>query len=199
MTTDNDEVPPTAASPRAPPAGYGPHPEAHPAVIDFARKVEAMLDSPSQSQMCDRVAEALRPMLAVADLLPEAVRRTSEDSYRKHVLYACPEKRFTLLALVWKPGQGTVIHGHTAWGAVGVYEGTPNVAVYDCLLREDGRHEVRQIKDIRVVPGELATVRRGLDDVHRIYNDTREVMITLHAYGRDLVDSPDSINLHLSL
>lgn len=197
MTTENNDAPRAAAQPCV--NGYGPHPEAHPAIAAFAEKVDAILDSRSESQICDRVAEALRPVLDVEGLLCDALRSGSDRSYRKHVLYACPDKRFTLLALVWKPGQGTVIHGHTAWGAVGVYEGTPNVAVYDCLVREDGRHEVRQIKDIRVGPGELATVRRGLDDVHRIYNDTKETLITLHAYGRDLVEDPDAINLHLSL
>ena len=189
----------TASSPCAAPAGYGPHAEAHPAVRDFCERVAGILEADPDTHPADAVAEAMGPMLAVDDLLAPAHRETRDDWYRKHILYACPEGRFTLLALVWKPGQGTTIHGHTAWGAVGVYEGTPNVAVYDCVEEKDGTHAVTETKDIRCKRGDLATVRPGLCDVHRIYNDSDELMITLHAYGLDLVADPDAINLNLNL
>ena len=189
----------TAPSPCDALTGYGPHAEAHPAVAAFAEQVEAILAAPDEREFCDRVAEVLAPVLAVEDLLSPTVREPGPEKYRKHVLYACPEKRFTLLSLVWLPGQGTSIHGHSAWGAVGVYEGTPNVAVYDCEDVDGERHAVTEVKDIRCKPGDLATVRPGLDDVHRIYNDSDETTITLHAYGLDLIEDPDAINLHLTL
>ena len=189
----------TAPSPCATPAGYGPHPQAHEAIHRFAERVAEILQQHDGVLPVDAVADALRPVLAVDDLLAPEHREPRADWYRKHVLFACPEGRFTLLALVWLPGQGTTIHGHTAWGAVGVYEGTPNVAVYECVESDDGTHQVTETKDIRCRRGDLATVRPGLCDVHRIYNDSDETMITLHAYGLDLVADPDAINLNLTL
>lgn len=183
------------AATSSPCAGYGPHPEAHAAISAFAERMREILATSNGEDPVESVGEALRPVLAVKDLLAPCLRTSEEDWYCKHTLFACPEKRFTLLALVWLPGQGTVIHGHTAWGAVGVYEGSPNVAVYDCRELEDGRHEATEIKDIRCKPGDVALVRPGLEDVHRIYNATDETMITLHAYGLDLVEDPDAINL----
>ena len=148
----------------------------------------------------DRVAAELRAVLETEDLLADAHRVTRDDWYNKHVLYACPEHRFTLLALVWKPGQGTVIHGHTAWGAVGVYEG--HAQRRGVPLPGAGRRPARG----RARQGHSAAIRAtwrrsgpGLADVHRIYYDSDELVITLHTYGCDLVDDPDAINLDLDL
>ncbi len=184
-------------------AAYGAHAKAHPAVATFCDSVSEILRTVDADQIPDevpnRVAEALGPLLATPDLLCDELRQPSSETYCKHVLYACPDKHFTLLALVWLPGQGTVIHGHTAWGAVGVYAGTPNVACYDCVENDDGRHVVTQTKDILCAPGDTATVRPGLCDVHRIYNASDAPVVTLHAYGLDLIEDPDAINLDLNL
>ncbi len=189
-----------SSSPRpCTPGDYGPHARAHPVVQQFVESVADILDSTEPDAVPDRVAEALATVLATQDLLCDELRQPGIDTYRKHVLYACPDGRFTLLALVWRPGQGTDIHGHTAWGAVGVYEGHPNVACYACAETAGGTHTATETKDVRCAPGDTAVVRPGLCDTHRIYNATDELMITLHAYGRDLVIDPDAINIHLTL
>jgi len=202
MTSDTR---PCTADPR-----YGTHVQAHVVVPSFAEQVDAILkeaeaaangacfDTETDAAVAARVAEAMAPLLGTPDLLCAELRATSTEKYRKHILHADPAGRFTLLALVWLPGQETVIHAHTAWGAVGVYEGEPQVTCYDCE-ECDGRHVVTETKDVRCAPGDTATVRRGICDVHRIGNPTDKTMITLHAYGRDLVEDPDAINLYLSL
>ena len=199
MNPQTDDAANTAASPCADERSYGFHPEAHGAIHDYVDRVHAILDASEDGDVADEVAATLQDVLLVDDLLSASQREPGEAKYRKHILYACPKGRFTLLSLVWTPGQGTPVHGHTAWGAVGVYEGTPNVAVYDCEEIEDERHAVTEKKDVCCTRGDLATVRPGLCDVHRIYNDSDETMITLHTYGLDLVDDPDAINLNLTL
>jgi len=167
-------------------------------VNTFADRVDAILDEAlAPAETARRVAEALGPLLATEGLLDAEHRASGASWYRKHVLYADPEHRFTLLALVWLPGQGTDVHGHTAWGAVGVYEGHPSVVCYDCVETPEGHHVATETRAIRCSPGDTATVRPGLADVHRIHNPTGSTTITLHAYGRDLVEDPDAINLLL--
>ncbi|MFQ5655145.1 MAG: hypothetical protein ACE5GW_10505, partial [Planctomycetota bacterium] len=41
-------------------------------------------------------------------------------SYARHLIHRDPQERFTLLGLVWRPGQGTPVHDHPSWGVVGV-------------------------------------------------------------------------------
>ena len=179
--------------------GYGPHARAHACVTAFAQAVRDILDSTEAPEVAGRVAEAMKPLLAEEELLCAALREDDAERYRKHILYADPEQKFTLLAIVWRAGQGTPVHGHTAWGTVGVYEGRPNVEVFDCSEGPDGRHQTRSLKDVCCEPGDVATVQAGLCDVHRIYNATESTLITLHCYGLDLVEDPDAINLHLTL
>lgn len=178
---------------------YGPHARAHPAVLAFARDVESVLAETVPDDVPDRIAEALAPVLATNALLCAELRAPGQATYRKHVLYADPDKRFTLLAIVWQPGQGTDIHGHTAWGAVAVYEGSPTVVCYACEEHEGGKVTASETKTIRCAPGDTALVRPGLCDTHRIHNASDATCITLHAYGRDLVADADSINIHLGL
>jgi predicted metal-dependent enzyme (double-stranded beta helix superfamily) len=195
MTADSAS---SAARPCAD-AEYGLAPKAHAVVSAWAEQVDVILAEHDLDAVPEHVAEALTPLLATPDLLCDALRAPGEDRYRKHRLYADPAGRFTLLALIWLPGQGTVVHGHTAWCSVGVYEGEPNVVTYDCQAKEDGTHAADETCNTRHGPGALCAVRPGLGDVHRIYNDTDATMITLHAYGCDLVEDPDAINLVVNL
>ena len=189
----------TPSHPCTAPAGYGAHARAHACVEDYAQAVREILASAQASDLAQRAADAMKPLLAEKELLCATLREEDAGHYRKHILYADPEGQFTLLAIVWRAGQGTPIHGHSAWGAVGVYEGRPNVEVFECSEGPDGRHQTRSLKDVCCEPGDLATVQAGLCDVHRIYNATESTMITLHCYGLDLVEDPDAINLHLTV
>jgi predicted metal-dependent enzyme (double-stranded beta helix superfamily) len=185
----------SASTPCAGPGGYGLRHEAHAAVARFAEDIAEILATETAADVPGQVRAALGPLLATPDLLAAAHRRPGEATYRRHVLYADPGHRFTVLALVWQPGQGTSIHGHSAWGAVGVYEGQPNVCCYDCEHDENDGLVPALRSDDRFGPGATCAVQPGFDDVHRIYNGTDEPVITIHAYGRDLVEDPESINL----
>lgn len=178
-------------------AGYGLHPSCKPAVADFAAAVTEIVETHDPVEVPERVRAALTPLLATEDLLDPVHRTESDDHYTRHVLYADPEHRFTVLALVWKPGQTTTVHGHAAWGAVGVYEGEPNVCCYDCG-GDEGDPTPSETSDERFSPGATCAVQPGFGDAHRIYNGTDRTVITIHAYGLDLVVDPESINLPLA-
>ena len=46
-----------------------------------------------------------------------------DQKYSRHLVHADPDDRYSLLALVWRPGQGTPIHDHPSWGVLGVVSG----------------------------------------------------------------------------
>ena len=49
--------------------------------------------------------------------------RACPDRYARHVLYADPQGRFTILALVWSGGQFSPVHAHDTWCAYAVHRG----------------------------------------------------------------------------
>src|SRR5436190_13201744 len=76
------------------------------------------------SETAELVADALRPFLSARDLLDEHQRVGDPARYLQHVLHVEPDGSFSIVALVWLPGQETPVHDHVAWCVTGVYEGT---------------------------------------------------------------------------
>ena len=129
--------------------------------------------------LASEVKAALRDATSEAGWLPPERRRADHQRYARHLLYGDPGGRFSILSLVWDPGQESPIHGHHTWCAVGVYDGE----LTEVRFREDaaGRAPV-EIGSERRVTGSLS-FDPPLGSIHRIANRSRVVAISLHVYG----------------
>jgi 3-mercaptopropionate dioxygenase len=123
------------------------------------------------------VAEQVRAHLPGPEILTAEQRLGRPDKAAGHVLHVEPDGGFSILGLVWRPGQITRIHDHTTWCVVGVLAGTEHEDRYDELLNPIGEFDNRT-GDVRgfAPPG----------DIHRIRNVHAETAITLHVYGTDV-------------
>lgn len=188
----------TRPVPALPRLGYGPSAGVTRPIIDLATDIARLADGVSPDCLPGRVANRLAETLQLDRLLEADHRQGDPSGYRRHVLFADPLRRFTILALVWSPGQATPVHGHTSWGAVGVYAGRPTVTLYERENRSDNVFEIQRSRSAEIQRGDVSFVRPGIDDVHRISNETTERAITIHVYGQDLLRDPGSINIILS-
>ncbi|RZT16818.1 cysteine dioxygenase type I [Kribbella sp. VKM Ac-2569] len=123
------------------------------------------------------VAEELRRHLPTPDVLSAEQRLGSEDSYRSHTLYVEPDGSFSIIALVWRPGQMTRIHDHVTWCVFGVIQGVEHEDLYDADLRLIGQSD-NQVGDVSgfAPPG----------DIHRVNNTSDQTAISIHIYGTDV-------------
>jgi predicted metal-dependent enzyme (double-stranded beta helix superfamily) len=177
---------------RCMPRPVAPRQAIKPALAAYVTVVEGILASGiDEADVPVKVAEALAPLAAVRDLLEPAQRTGDPHGYARHTLYADAEGRFTVLAIVWQPGQTSCVHGHSAWCAMAVHEGRPSVALYDY---EQGYGALLR-NELRCAPGDVSWVRPGLQQPHRLFNADSRVAITLHTYGRDLRRDPAAINI----
>lgn len=121
--------------------------------------------------------------LRVRDRLDLSRFVPGSTSYARHLIHCDPQNRFCLLALVWKPGQGTPIHDHPSWGVYGVLRNRMRFVNY--LLPEEGeRNRLSVIGAAVTSEGSAITIFPPWADVHRMDNpSTDEVSITLHCYG----------------
>ncbi len=86
----------------------------------------------------DCVARALRASLPdPAAILPASLRRGDPAGYQSHLLYAEPDGTFSISAMVWLPGQQTMIHDHVAWCVTGVLQGREYEEIF--ALADGGR------------------------------------------------------------
>ena len=122
------------------------------------------------------VANQLRRYLPTSDVLTAAQRLGSPDDYCAHNLYVEPDGSFSIVALVWRPGQLTRIHDHVTWCVFGVIQGVEHEELFDANLNLVGRNE-NQVGDVSAFapPG----------DIHRVHNTGDTTAISIHVYGLD--------------
>lgn len=125
------------------------------------------------------IEAALRDATAETGWLPPERRRASHEHYARHVVYADPDDRFSILAIVWDRGQMSPIHAHLCWCAVGVYQGLLTETHYREYAAGDPPVE---IGSTRRAAG-TATFEPAGSGIHRIANYSGVLAVSLHIYG----------------
>jgi predicted metal-dependent enzyme (double-stranded beta helix superfamily) len=130
------------------------------------------------------VAEQLRHHLPSPEVLTAEQRLGSPDGYRSHTLYVEPDGSFSIVALVWRPGQVTRIHDHLTWCVFGVIQGVEHEELFDADLNLVGRSD-NQLGDVSgfAPPG----------DIHRVHNSSGTTAISIHIYGTDVTRVGSSV------
>lgn len=123
------------------------------------------------------VADELRLHLPTPEVLTDTQRLGSPDDYVGHNLYVEPDGSFSIVALVWRPGQITRIHDHMTWCVLGVIQGAEHEELFDADLNLVGRNE-NHVGDVSgfAPPG----------DIHRVRNIGETTAISIHIYGTDI-------------
>ena len=123
------------------------------------------------------VATQLRTHLPTAAVLTAEQRRGDPDRYRSHVLHVERDGSFSIVGLVWRPGQITPIHDHVTWCVFGVVQGIEHEELFDADLRPVGESD-NHAGDVSgfAPPG----------DIHRVHNTGDETAISIHVYGTDV-------------
>src|SRR5918994_7875008 len=102
----------------------GPAPSPAPGLDALVTAVRAAVSRHADWRQTARlVAAALKCGLPSAAVLSDEQRAGDPDEYRSHVLHTEPDGSFSIVALVWRPGQVTPIHDHVTWCVFGVIEG----------------------------------------------------------------------------
>jgi predicted metal-dependent enzyme (double-stranded beta helix superfamily) len=123
------------------------------------------------------VADHLRRHLPAPDVLTAEQRLGSPDGYRAHNLHVEPDGSFSIVALVWRPGQITRIHDHVTWCVLGVIQGVEHEELFDADLSVIGESDNHAGHVSGFAPP---------GDIHRVHNTADETAISIHVYGTDV-------------
>lgn len=143
------------------------------------------------------VGDALRDHLPTVDVLTEEELAGDPEGYCQHVLHVEPDGSFSVVAIVWLPGQDTPIHDHVSWCVVGVLQGTESETLYrlserdgaPCLV-EDGRSEN---------PPRSVCAFAPPGDIHQVRNIGTGTAVSMHVYGADIGKLGSSIRRRYDL
>jgi 3-mercaptopropionate dioxygenase len=153
------------------------------ALDELVCAVRAVVDRHADWRRTARlVARTLERHLPSPEILTDEQRAGDPDGYRSYPLHIEPDGSFSVVALVWRPGQVTPIHDHVTWCVFGVVQGIE----HEELFRLD------EEQDVLV---EAGTGTNGAGDVsgfappgdiHRVCKAGDETAISIHVYGTDV-------------
>ena len=158
------------------------------------RRLTAALDALVAGESVRAVVAArtgilLRRALDDPALLEPRHQEPAPDRYRQHVVHVHPGGLYSVVALVWKPGQATAIHDHVTWCVVGVWRG---------LERELGfvRRGPWLVRSGETMcrPGDVSVLVPPEEDIHRVENAGDTLAVSIHVYGADISVLGSSIN-----
>lgn len=145
--------------------------------------------------IADQTTGHLAELVRHPEFLEERYRQPADEHYRQHVVHVHPEGKYSLVSLVWRPGQATPIHDHRCWCVVGVLEGREAETRYRLYADQDeGAVLVVQAEAVNG-PGAVCALVPPVEDIHRVCNaGDDDLTISLHVYGADIATLGSSIN-----
>jgi 3-mercaptopropionate dioxygenase len=174
----------------------GPAPTAAPGLDGLAAAVRvAVGERANWRDTAELVASALKRQLPSPSILTTEQRTGDPETYKSEVLHSEPDGGFSIVALVWLPGQVTPIHDHVTWCVFGVIQGMECEELFE--LDEQGTglvevgHRVNRTDEVSgfAPPG----------DIHRVRNAGDLTAISIHIYGTDVSRIGSSVRRYYDL
>lgn len=167
-----------------------PSPSASP-LFQFATGMEASL-AQSARLVAAQVAESLPDADTLLASLPPGALEGSPDTYTRHLVHADPYERFSVMVLVWRPGQSSPVHGHRTWCAYRVLRGTLAERHYRW---DPASRTATQVNAVTRETGDTFSVPAGLQHIHALGNASDTVAVSLHIYGVEQDRIATGVNL----
>lgn len=148
----------------------------------------------SWQETADRVVTALRGRLPGPQLLSPEQLAGDPSGYQTHLVHAEPDGSFSIVVMVWLPGQRTPVHDHLAWCVTAVLQGTEYEEVFRLVPGEPnarGGHleaVARHANPVGTVSGFAPP-----GDIHQVTNTGDAAAVSMHVYGTDITRVGSSV------
>jgi len=136
-------------------------------------------------ETANRVVAALRPRLSTlapqdSGLLTPGQLAGDPSGYQTHLVHAEPDGSFSVMVMVWLPGQRTEVHDHVAWCCTAVLAGTE----YEEVYAHRGDH--LEVVARNVNPAGTVSGFAPPGDIHQVTNAGDVTAVSMHVYGTDI-------------
>ena len=141
----------------------------------------------SWQETADRVVTALRGRLPGPGLLSAEQLAGDPGGYQTHLVHAEPDGSFSVVVMVWRPGQRTPVHDHLTWCVTAVLQGTE----YEEVFANRGDHLETVGRNANPVGTVSGFAPPG--DIHQVTNIGDAVAVSMHVYGTDITRVGSSV------
>jgi len=139
---------------------------------------------------CQGVMQAL--IAAVGDgadfLAPEFLEPVSEG-YARRLLHKAADGSYSIVVMVWGPGQSTPLHDHAGmWCVECVYQGEIMVKDYSRIANRDSTQGILDFVEEREMVAGTGEAGKLIPpfEYHTIGNVTDKPAVTIHIYGGEI-------------
>jgi predicted metal-dependent enzyme (double-stranded beta helix superfamily) len=161
----------------------------HPGCEELVEAIDLAASAGDVDEITRAVQEALSRLASSGRVvLPDELRRSSSEAYARRLIFHSESLAYTVLAMVWGPGQGTPVHDHSGmWCVEGVVEGRIAVTQYDLVERQGDRCRFERQETVDAGVGSSGRLIPPFD-YHTIANTADDdCAITIHVYGGEMV------------
>jgi len=137
-----------------------------------------------------QVAAAIAPHVCDLSLLRDIACPCNPDRYMRHLLHADVEGGYAVVAIVWRPGQMSPVHGHRTWCGLGIHRGV----LTETFFRLDTAAAPQPFACIQRRPGDISHAPADPGTIHRIANLGVEDAVSIHCYGVAYDSFGDGVN-----
>ena len=148
---------------------------------------QAVRSGGSWQETADRVVTALRGRLPGPGLLSAEQLAGDPGGYQTHLVHAEPDGSFSVVVMVWRPGQRTPVHDHLTWCVTAVLQGTE----YEEVFANRGDHLETVGRNANPVGTVSGFAPPG--DIHQVTNIGDAVAVSMHVYGTDITRVGSSV------
>lgn len=143
-------------------------------------------------QTASSVAAALRRQRPGGALLSSGVLSAEQlagdpGGYQTHLVHDEADGSFSIVVMVWRPGQATPVHDHLSWCCTAVLQGTEYEEVY--AVRGDHLEVIARNAN----PAGTVSGFAPPGDVHLVRNIGDTVAVSMHVYGTDIARVGSSV------
>jgi predicted metal-dependent enzyme (double-stranded beta helix superfamily) len=117
--------------------------------------------------------------------LPAAVYEADPAHYTRRLLHLSERHGYSVIAMTWAPGQGTLIHDHAGlWCVEGVWAGALEVTPYDLIETAGEEARFRPQETIHAGQGSCGSLIPPFE-YHTIRNaDAKAIAVSVHVYSQ---------------
>lgn len=153
-------------------------------IQDLVKQLDWAISLPSDEQSLIATQMVLGTATTINHgFLPNLFLEPAAASYARRPIHVDPAGRYSLLAMVWAPGQGTALHDHGGlWVVECPYHGQVQVTNYEFLGESEGLSKFR-VQGARLTGRGEFDFRVPPQEHHVVENTSGKVAVTLHVFS----------------
>ncbi|MGQ0800921.1 MAG: cysteine dioxygenase [Pseudomarimonas sp.] len=146
--------------------------------------IDSAVKQDCEHAITDCLRNALCRIIRQHDVtLPACIFEPLADRYARRELHRSEEHGYSVIAMTWGPGQGTLIHDHSGmWCVEGVFQGALEITQYEMAESDGERCRFHPVGTMQAGAGSAGSLIPP-HEYHTIRNPSGDgVSVTLHIY-----------------